>query len=254
MHCHDVLDVSEAASLTEIENGYVQKAQRLISSRELLTEDARALKMNELATAQTECIAWYSQSDSDKLRLRMQQIKPKHKKSTRLYSVCFGPCTCTDICCGSLCDGGDVDPSCCEHTTGSQTYPIVCDAILWAPCVLYFGFHIIRFFFRMISGAVSNHAKTKADRIRAKISNLRSQLSVTAQERAALEQQLGPESEQLAFLSAFAAAFTSMGVSDTAAITSAQEIKVRELRGQILECYEQEQALQAEIRTSEQSL
>lgn len=238
MHCHDILDITETASLAEIEERYSKKAQALFSSRNLMSDDAYALKMNELETAQAECISWSNHSNPDKMKLRMQQAKPQSKQSTRLYSVCFGPCTCTDMCCGSACDGSSVSPSFCEHTTGSQTCPIVCDIIIWAPGEIYVGFHIIRFLYEAISDAVRNHAQAKADRIRARISNLRSQLSATVQKRAALEQQLGPESERLNYLSAFATAFTRMGVRDTAAITNAQDIKVRELRNQILECHD----------------
>lgn len=254
MHCHDVLGITENASLEEIRGAYEKKAQILASSSNTISADAYKTKQNEIDMAQNECISWCSQSNPDKLKLRMQQTKPQSKQPTRLYSVCFGPCTCTDMCCGSACDGSSVAPSCCEHTTGSQTCPIVCDVIFWAPGVIYVGFHIIRFLYEAISDAVRNHAQTKADRIRARISNLRSQLSTTVQKRTALEQQLGLESERLAYLSAFATAFASIGVRDTADITSAQDIKVRELRNQILECHDQERALQAEIRTNEQSL
>lgn len=256
MHCHDVLGITENASLEEIRGAYEKKAQILASSSDTISADAYTTKQNEIDMAQNECISWCSQSNPDKLRLRMRQTKPQRKQPVRLYAVCFGPCTCTDICCGSSCceTSSSFDTSCCERETGSQTCPIVCDAILWAPIALTIAYYIIRALWTLISDAARNHASAKEERIRARISNLRSELSATVQERTALEQQLGLESERLAFLSAFATVFASMGVKDTTDITNAQEMKARELRTQILKCHDQERALQSEIRINEQRL
>lgn len=254
MHCHDVLGISETASLEEIKIAYTEKTQHLSSSFNLISADAYATKQRELELAQADCFSWRLQSSPDKLKLRMQETKTNTKQSTRMYSVCFGPCTCTDMCCGSACDGSAVDTSCCEKYFGSQTCPIICDVAIWAPGVIYVGYHIIHFLYEIISDAAHNRARAKEERIRAKIADLRSQLSATTQRRTHLEQQLGPESQKLSYLTAFTSAFASMGVANTSVITSEQEARVKDLRNSILACHDQERALRSEITLNEQSL
>ena len=254
MHCHDVLGITETASLTEIEEGYSKKAQVLISSCERMSEDAYALKMNELETAQTECTSWCARSNPDRMRLRMQQAKPQSKRPTRLYSVYFGPCTFTDMCCGEVRDyscglSSPSDSTCCEGITGSQTCPIVCDVIFWAPIAIWLIqsiWSIILPLCEAIIEAIKNHHNA---RIEKEISELWSQLEEVEQKRGKLEKQLGRESELLTYVSAFAAAFTSMGVGDAAAITNMQKVKVQELCRQISECRDKERELQGKIQT-----
>lgn len=255
MHCHDVLGLSETASVEEINIAYDQKMQFLISSYGKIPTDAYTTKQSELKLAQRDCITWCSQNKSEKLKLRMEETKKESKHTTRMYSVCFGPCTFTDFCCGAACDGSSVNPpTCCEQSTGSQTCPIICDAIIWAPGVIYVGYHVIRFLCEMIADGVRNRARAKEERVRARIADLRSQLASTSQKRTQLEQQLGPESDILSYLEAFTSAFSSMGVENTSVITSEQKARVKDLRNSILACHDQEKTLRSEIALNEQKL
>jgi len=255
MHCHDVLGISETASIEEIKSAYALKMQFLTSSCEKIPADAYTTKQNELDLAQSDCIKWCSQNRPEKVKLRMQETKVDNKHTTRMYSVCFGPCTCTDMCCGAACDGSSVNPpTCCEQSTGSQTCPIICDAIIWAPGVIWVGYHILRFLFTAIADAIRNHSRAKEERIRARIAELRSRMSTSAQLRTVLERQLGEETKTLEYLNAFTNLFSSMGVTNTTAITSSQDSKVRNLRNQILTHHDEERSLSEEIATNERRL
>lgn len=255
MHCHDVLGISETASIEEIKSAYALKMQFLASSCKKIPADAYITKQNELDLAQSDCIKWCSQNKSEKLKLRMEEVKKEGKHTTRMYSVCFGPCTFTDFCCGAACDGSSVNPpTCCEQSTGSQTCPIICDAIIWAPGVIYVGYHIIRFLCEIIADAFRNRARVKEERIRARIADLRSQLASTSQKRTQLEQQLGPESDKLSYLEAFTVVFSNMGIQNPSVITAEQETRVKDLRNNILACHDLERTLRSEITSNEQKL
>ena len=253
MRCFETLGISELATEEEINSAFQAKNTALLESKDVLGVAAYEKKYKEICNARTECTSWRSKSFHERTLARVKDATTAGKSSdVRLNATCFGPCTCTDMCCGSACDGSAVDTSCCENSTGSQTCPIVCDVIFWAPGVIYVGFHIIRFLYETISDAVRNHARNREQRIQARIVELRSQLSATEQRRASLEQQLNPESEKLTFLTAFTTVFSEMGVSNTSVITIEQDNKVKDLRNRILECHDKERSLRAEIAQNEQ--
>lgn len=83
MHCHDVLGISETASIEEIKSAYALKMQFLASSCEKIPTDAYTTKQNELDLAQSDCIMWCSQNKSEKLKLRMEEVKKEGKHTTR---------------------------------------------------------------------------------------------------------------------------------------------------------------------------
>ena len=255
MRCFEALGINELATEEEINSAFQEKAKTLLESKDVLGLTAYEKKYKEICSAHAECSSWRAKPFRERALERIKEATTTGKSSdVRLNATCFGPCTCTDMCCGSACDGSAVDTSCCENSTGSQTCPIVCDAIFWAPGAIYVGFHIIRFLYEAITGAVRNHARNKEQRIHARIVDLRSQLSATEQRRAFLEQQLNPESEKLTYLTAFTAAFSKMGVANTSVITAEQENKVKELRNRILECHDKERSLRSEITQNEQQL
>ena len=229
--------------------------QFLASSCEKIPADAYTTKQKELDLAQSDCIMWCSQNKSEKLKLRMEEVKKEGKHTTRMYSVCFGPCTFTDFCCGAACDGSSVNPpTCCEQSTGSQTCPIICDAIIWAPGVIWVGYHILHFLFTTTADAIRNHSRAKEEKIRARIAELRSRVDASVQQRAALERQLGEESKTLEYLNAFTNLFANMGVINTTVIIGSQESKVRDLRNQILSHHDEERSLREEISSNERRL
>ena len=255
MHCHDVLCIAENASLDDINTAYDRKAESLALSESMVSREAFELKQHELITAKEECLAWHSKPTIVKIGQRTKSAISHHTHTNRMYSVCFGPCTCTDMCCGAACDGSSVNPpTCCEQSTGSQTCPIICDAIIWAPGVIWVGYHILRFLFTAIADAVRNHSRAKEERIRTRIAELRSRVSTSSQQRTELERQLGVETKDLEYLSAFTTLFSSMGVNNTTTITNGQENKVRALRNQILTHHDEERSLHEEISSNERRL
>ena len=262
MKYHDSLGITEFATSEEIQAAYTQKQNMLIASRAYISEEVFTIKQQELDFAMNECISWSKLEEREKVKLRMRNCAPPNKRPRKIYSVCFGPCTFADICCGTACDGSSANPpTCCEQSIGSQTCPIVCDAIILSPIAFYIVVGIIHLLTlatkgtsKVIGDAKRSRSVAKGQNIRKKISELQSDMSDILHQRAILESQDRAESHTLENVAAFADLFSSMGIVSTATITSIQKTKVDNIRTQIQACLGKERVLQEEISINERKL
>lgn len=110
MKCHDILGVKEKSTISDIENAYSIKLNILSECRAELSDNAYALKSEELLTAYDECLEWYNKSASEKIRSKLMQKDMNHSKQVRLYDIGF--CSA----CGSECEHecGCIDGCGCE--------------------------------------------------------------------------------------------------------------------------------------------
>ena len=97
---HDILGISESASVADINHAYLEKKKFLTGNCELLGSSQLEKKLNELTAAKDACLSWQSKGLCSKTAEKVAKYSSdiffsKHTNS----KICFGPCTFFDCAC-----------------------------------------------------------------------------------------------------------------------------------------------------------
>lgn len=239
MKCHTVLGITESASRDEISKAYADKRQQLCESREILSSEAYAIKLQELDQAKKGCHDWITQTNPSRIRNRTLEAS-NHSTDVRLYTPCCGPLTCLDNC-GAACMGS------------SSCYDTGCTGIVYIDlCVMG-----IAGIFGLIKWKEKHDAnmrverRERADRARQENVHLDAQLGTCKQEEQSHRERIKGDQAVAAKVNAFSSLFETMGANSASELIELQNRKIASVNEAIERVKQREDGIRNRIRENE---
>lgn len=240
MKSHDILEVKETATKSEIDQAFTVKKQVLDGSKALLSTKGYVKKLVELEKARDDCLNWASKSKVAKISSRLGETSTSRSNDVRLYTPCCGPLTCLDSCGASCMDS----PSC--YDTG-------CSGILYIDlCVM--GIAGIYGLFKWGQKHEANmriQRRERADRARQDNVHLDAQLGTCKQEEKDCRDKIAEEQEIVNKVNAFSSLFVSLGANPATELVAEQNRRIDVQNKKIADIKQREDSIRGRIRDND---
>ena len=250
MKSHDILEVKETATKSEIDQAFTVKKQVLDGSKALLSTEGYVKKLVELEKARDDCLNWFGKSRVAKISSRLGETITNGSNDVRLYTPCIGPVTMIDGFCGYCCDitGSETDHSICvQACNGSQACPICLDIGVW-------GFAALMIYLKWKEKHEINmriQRRERADRAMHDNVHLDAQLGTCKQEEKDCRDKIAKEQEIVNKVNAFSSLFVSLGANPATELIAEQNRRIDAQNKKIADIKQREDGIRGRIRDND---